>query len=174
MPHRTLRYLALLSCLAAFLSAWLGAAYAQQPVWLCVEIPATAQQGAGVFNCNYVSATNPLPVTTLPPAGVAILGNATGTTGAVVGTLAGVANKTTYICGFSVSAVGTGAVGPITIAGPATSLVFQMTAAAAGLVLNQSFTPCIAASSANTAITTTTTADGSASAVAVNSWGYQQ
>src|SRR4051794_9337952 len=51
-----------------------------------------------------------------------ITGNATGTTGAVVGTLAGAASKTTFICGFDVSAVGgTAAVGPITVAGVKTA-----------------------------------------------------
>jgi hypothetical protein len=109
------------------------------------------------------------------PTGAApIQGNTTGTTGAVVGTLAAVAGKTTYICGFAVSAVGSGAVGPITIAGLITaSQVYQFTASAGGGALNQSFTPCIPASAANTAITTTTTADGTATAVDVNSWGYQ-
>lgn len=104
-----------------------------------------------------------------------IVGNSTGTTGAVVGTLAAAAGRTTFICGFAVSALGgTATVGPITIAGPATSLVFQFSSTAAGATLTQGFTPCIPAAAVNTAITTTTTADGSASAVDVNSWGYQQ
>ena len=49
----------------------------------------------------------------------------------VVGTLAaGAGPKVTYICGFSVSAVGTGAVGPITIAGIVTSsMIFQAASA---------------------------------------------
>lgn len=104
-----------------------------------------------------------------------ITGNGTGSTGSVVGTLAAASGKTTYICGFSVSAIGTLAVGPITIAGTVgSSLVYQLTALAAGAVLTQTFTPCIPSSATNTAITTTTTADASASAVDVNSWGYQQ
>jgi len=36
------------------------------------------------------------------------------------------------------------------------------------------FTPCIQSSAINTAITVTTTANGTASAVDVNSWGFQQ
>jgi hypothetical protein len=108
-------------------------------------------------------------------AGGQIVGNSTGTTSAVVGTLAGTAGKTTYICGFAVSAIGgTAAVGPITIAGPSTSLVYELASTVTGVTLTQTFTPCIPASATNTAITTTTTADGSASAVAVNSWGFQQ
>jgi hypothetical protein len=112
----------------------------------------------------------------LPVGATAITGNSTGTTGAVVGTLAGVASKTTYICGFSVSAIGgTAAVGPITIANTITaSLIYELASTAGGVTLAQNFTPCIPATGTNTAITTTTTADGTASAVAVNSWGYQQ
>lgn len=105
-----------------------------------------------------------------------ITGNGAGTTGAVVGTLAGASGKTTYICGFSVDAVGgTAAIGPITVAGLVTSsMVFQLTSSATGVFRAVPFTPCIPASATNTAITITTTADGTASAVNVNSWGYQQ
>lgn len=111
----------------------------------------------------------------LPP-GSGITGNGAGTTGAVVGTLAAVVGKTTYICGFSVDAIGgTAAVGPITVAGLiGSSMVFQLTSSATGVSRSVPFTPCIPASAANTAIMVTTTADGSASAVNINSWGYQQ
>lgn len=105
-----------------------------------------------------------------------VTGNAAGSTGAVVGTLAGAASKTTYICGFNVSAIGgTAAVGPITIAGlTGSSQVYQASSSAAGgKVADASFNPCIPASAANTPITITTTADGTATAVDVNSWGYQ-
>jgi hypothetical protein len=110
------------------------------------------------------------------PAGATpITGNSTGTTGAVVGTLAAAASKVTYICGFNVSAIGgTAAVGPITIANLITaSMVYQMASSASGNTVGQTFTPCIPASAVNTAITITTTADGTASAVSVNSWGFQ-
>lgn len=111
-----------------------------------------------------------------PLAATAITGNAGGTTGAVVGTLAAAALKTTYICGFNVSAIGgTAAVGPITIAGLITaSMIYQMASTATGATVGQTFTPCIPASAVNTAITITTTADASATTVNVNSWGYQQ
>lgn len=125
--------------------------------------------------CTPVSNTKPLPIVNNAPGGV-ITGNATGTTGSVVGTLAAVSGKTTYICGFDVSAIGgTAAVGPITIANTVTaSLVYQLSSTASGVTLSRTFTPCIPASAANTAITVTTTADGTATAVSVNSWGYQQ
>ena len=125
------------------------------------------------------SASQPLPVSVasqFPSGSTPITGNATGTTGAVVGTLAAVAGKTTYICGLNVSATGgTAAVGPITVANTITgSLVFELNSSVAGSNISENFSPCIPASATNTAITTTTTADGTASAVAVNSWGFQQ
>lgn len=122
-----------------------------------------------------VDLTHPLPVTLTPP-GAGITGNATGTTGAVVGTLAAASGKTTYICGFDVTAIGgTATVGPITVAGlVGGSAVYYLTSSVAGSVLSRTYTPCIPGSAVNTAITITTTADGTASAVTVNSWGYQQ
>ena len=108
------------------------------------------------------------------PTGNIITGNATGSTSAVVGTLAGAVGKTTYICGFSVSSTGSAAVSPITVAGiVGSSMVFQNLSAGAG-ILQQAFYPCVPASAPNTAITVTTTADGTATAVNVNSWGFVQ
>ena len=108
------------------------------------------------------------------PIGAIITGNATGSTSAVVGTLVAVANKTTYICGFSVSSTGSAAISPITVAGiVGSSMVFQNLSAGAG-ILQQAFYPCVPASAPNTAITITTTADGTATAVNVNSWGFLQ
>lgn len=139
-----------------------------------------------------INAGNPLPVTsavTAPAAGTAgagypagataISGNATGSTAAVTGTLAGTAGKFTYICGFDVSAIGgTATVGPVTVGGLITAnQVYQVpvNSATNATVLGPfSFTPCIQASAVNTAITVTTTANGTATAVDVNSWGFQQ
>lgn len=167
--------LAVLGC-----AALSGAAQAQGVTRLCTPLYNAA---SGALSCPEVgqtgpgNGTNPLPVApyAYPVGATAITGNAAGTTGAVVGTLAGVAGKTIYICGFNVSAIGgTAAVGPITIAGLITaSMVYQLASSATGVTSGQTFTPCIPASALNTAITITTTADGSASAVDVNSWGYQ-
>lgn len=152
-----------------------------------LPIPALAQSNVAIWcptsgvplgwvPCGNTGTPVVVSLNSLPVGATAITGNATGTTGAVVGTLAGVGAKTTYICGFSMSAIGgTAAVGPITIANTITSsLVYQLASTATGITLVQNFTPCIPASAVNTAITITTTADGTASAVAVNSWGYQQ
>jgi hypothetical protein len=114
-----------------------------------------------------------------PSASSPITGNGTGSTGAVVGTLAAASGKTTYICGFNVQAIGgTATVGPITIAGlVGSSQVYQtdVNSATVGKTVAQAqFNPCIPASATNTAITVTTTANGTATAVDVNSWGYRQ
>jgi hypothetical protein len=159
-----------------FAAAWLlgvsVSANAAPLVAPCTQTTTTA------IECDPVNTANPLPVSpnSYPAGATAITGNGTGTTGAVVGTLAAAAAKLTYICGFAVSALGgTAAVGPITIAGlVGSSMVYYFASAAAGAQLTQAFTPCIPSSAVNTAITTTTTADGTASNVAVNSWGYQK
>ena len=131
-----------------------------------------------ILNGAVLSSANPLPINAvpgLPATGVtAIAGNATGTTGAVVGTLTATSTTTAYISGFSVSAVGgTAAVGPITVAGLAGgSQVYSMNSLAAGNTLVVNFASAIPASAVNTNITITTTADGTATSVAVNSWGF--
>lgn len=106
--------------------------------------------------------------------GTTVIGVGTGTTGAVVGTMPAVAGKTNYIAGFDVSAIGgTAAVGPIVLAGLlGGSFTYELASSVAGVIISRSFTPPLPASAVNTAITVTTTADGTASAVAVNVWGY--
>lgn len=154
----------------------------------CFNNVAGSQTDCGVVNMFLnsssqalsVTQTSPLPVANspLPSGATAITGNAAGTTGAVVGTLAGVAAKTTYICGFDVSAIGGAAQSsPITIAGlVGSSMVYQtdVNATAGKVLISRTFTPCIPASAVNTAITITTTAAAGATAVNVNSSGYQQ
>ena len=142
---------------------------------VCLAAPASAQTDVRL-NCLNPYATSPINQWTPCAAVTVITGNSTGSTGAVVGTLAGVSGHTTFLCGFNVSAVGgTAAVGPITIAGiPGSNMVYQLASTASGASVGNTFSPCIPATAANTAITITTTADGSASAVDVNAWGYQQ
>lgn len=137
-----------------------------------------AVTAAGITNCVGVGTNSPLPTINSSPGG-GITGNATGTTGAVVGTLAAAVGKTTYICGFNVQAIGgTATVGPITVAGlVGSSQIYQTDVNSATVgkqVASANFNPCIPASAVNTAITVTTTANGTATAVDVNSWGYQK
>lgn len=131
---------------------------------------------AGVPATQVVTVQSPASGGGFPSAATPISGNSTGTTGAVVGTLAAAGGKTTYICGFSISATGgVATLGPIVIAGLiGASQTYQLFSTATGANLNVPFTTCIPASATNTAITITTTADATASAVDVNSWGYQQ
>jgi hypothetical protein len=119
--------------------------------------------------------TSQYPTNSVTTSPTPITANSTGSTGAVVGTMAATASVTNFLCGFDVSAVGgTAAVGPITVAGLiGSSMVFQLTSTAGGVTLPVIFNPCIPASAANTAITVTTTADGTATAVDVNAWGYR-
>lgn len=139
-----------------------------------IRIRSTAV-ASGTVNIR-ISSTS-VQTSPVPTVVTQITGNAAGTTGAVVGTLAAAALKTTFICGFNVQAIGgTAAVGPITVAGlVGSSQVYQgSSSAAGGPVASGTFTPCLPASAVNTAITVTTTANGTATAVNVNSWGYQQ
>jgi hypothetical protein len=138
-----------------------------------ITVTTTADGTATAVDVNswgFRIAATPYPFTV-------ITGNSTGTTGAVTGTLAGTSGKTTYICGFSVAAIGgTATIGPVTVANTVgSSLVYQGSSSATGVTpISQTFSPCIPANATNTAITVATTADASATAVDVNAWGYQQ
>lgn len=136
--------------------------------------PTTPYDSNGA-QANFSSTASVQSVSQYPVGSSPITGNATGTTGAVVGTLAGVALKTTYICGLNISATGgVATLGPITVAGlVGSSMTFQLFSTATGANLTWNFSQCIPASAQNTPITITTTADGTASAVDVNSFGYQ-
>src|SRR6516162_5640435 len=123
--------------------------------------------GAAVLAAAALFFTPAVSQTSGVPTGNIITGNATGSTSAFVG-------KTTYICGLSVSSTGSAAISPITVAGVVgSSMIFQNVTAGTG-ILQQAFYPCVPASAPNTAITVTTTADGTATAVDVNSWGFVQ
>ena len=76
---------------------------AQQPV-----VPGSVSQPANGNSQAFLpySASNPLAVApqSYPNGATPITGNAQGTTGAVVGTLAAAVGKTTYICGLHIDA----------------------------------------------------------------------
>lgn len=109
-----------------------------------------------------------------------ITASATGTTAAVTATLAATSGKTTYICGFYISAAATaGTAVDATITGTITGTlnfvegVGATTADGAGN-LSQTFTPCVPASAADTAIAVNSGAAGTGGNTAVSAWGYQQ
>ena len=99
--------------------------------------PGNSTAGGSVQMCLN-SAQQAVPCNPGSSGGPAVVqANAAGTTGAVNVTLPAVAGKTTYLCGFAVSAIGSGAVGPITISGlfGSSNPTFQGTATAAGGVV---------------------------------------
>jgi hypothetical protein len=105
---------------------------------------------------------------------------ATGTTGAVTATLAIVANKTNFICGVDVSAIGgSAAVSPITITGLLNgTFTYQgVVSSTGGVNFTRNFGTsgqCIPASGTGVAIAVVTTAAAGATAVDVQAWGYYQ
>ena len=138
---------------------------------LLFATPALAQQapwwGGSATGTGYPTNSTPITAST------------TGTTAAIVATLPGVANKTTFICGFAMTSAGTttAAAGTGTVAGTiggTMSFAFEDPAPSAGqgrlIVL---FNACIPASAMNTAIVVTQPAGGTATVAAVTAWGYQ-
>lgn len=150
--------------------------------------PVTLTDGqAGWVQCDNagnqkVSGAITLSSTTLssqyPTGAVPYTATATGTTGATAATLTGAASVTTYICGFSIRANATAAAnGNAVVSGTITgSLNYtQYTAAvAAGVgVVEQTYSPCIPASAANTSIAVTSAAPGTGGVVSVSAWGFK-
>lgn len=122
--------------------------------------------------------TNPVGYSSQYPSGATPLtATATGTTAATTATLAGTAGKTTYICGFTISADATTALAAAaTVTGTITgslNFIQNVGAATAAGILIVPFNPCIPASAANTAIAVVSAPAGIAGNTAVNSWGYQ-
>ena len=110
------------------------------------------------------------------PAGASYQANAaTGTTGAVVATLPAVAGQFTYLCNLKVSAAGSATISPITIAGvQGGSWIVQGISAGGAPYEPTGWSPCLRSNAVNTAITITTTADATATAVDVQASGFSQ
>lgn len=119
-----------------------------------------------------------------PVGATPVTGSGTGTTGAVTATLAGVASKTTYVCGFSVTLTNPTAATntSVTLTGVITgTMTFGApTLAAAATVAQpekvvQNFYPCIPASAANTSIVVNSPALGAGAPLNTAAvWGYQK
>lgn len=175
--------LAVAGSLAAAAPSWAQAVFPTQApnvnvpgvVEMCIDQNGIAR-GCDPLVPRSVKVVSGIPSGPYPVGSFPITAIGTGTTGAVVGTLAAGGTRTTYICGVDVSVIGgTAAVGPIVIAGlTGGSFTYQASSTAAGgVALTRTFTPCIPGATQNTAITITTTADGTATAVDVNAWGFQ-
>lgn len=104
--------------------------------------------------------------------------SAVGTTGVTTATLAAVAAKFTYLCGFTITSDATAALaGTATVTGPVggtMSFIQNVGTATAAGTLTQAFQPCIQSSAVNTAIVVNSIAAGVGGNTAVVAWGYQQ
>lgn len=108
-----------------------------------------------------------------------ITASATGTTGATTATLSGSASVTTFICWYSIRANATAAVTVnATITGTISgTLNFTQWVApnASGVgIVEGIFSPCVAASAANTAIAVVSGAAGTGGVTSVSTGGYRQ
>lgn len=125
------------------------------------------------------SAQQPLTFSIAPPAdSIPLTQSTTGTTGSISVTLAGAANKYTYICGFTVTSGGTttALAGNVTITGTVggtQNFTYVFVSSGQGL-LGINFAPgCITSSAQNTSIVMTVPAGGTGTTVAATIWGYR-
>jgi hypothetical protein len=183
-----------LSAAVLFLFGLASAALAQQspgvsPVQCAFNtaLPTIATGNFGYVQCDTngrfiitgaVTATSPATGGGFPTGAIATTNTGTGTTGATIATLAAVAAKFTYICGFTISSDATAAIaGTATVVGTVggtMSYIQNVGSATAAGVLSQTFAPCIPSSAVNTAIVITSVAAGTGGNTAVTAWGYQQ
>ena len=136
--------------------------------------------------CTPVSSSAPLPTsdTGQPTGAIAVEGNAVGSTGIIAATLAGVSSKTTYVCGFYYQGSNPTAAANVVIAITGIGALnggFAYPTNAIGATTPQppplviTFSPCIPANAANTAIVFTASGLGAGATIAsIASWGYQQ
>jgi len=151
----------------------LAGAYYVQPVF-----GSTSGGGTQVDLTHGLPVQGSVSLTSLFPANAtAITASATGTTAATTATLANVGGKTTYICGFTISAKATSATsGAATVTGTVTgtlNYIQNVGTATVASTLSQTFAPCVPASGANIAIAVQSVAAGSGGNTAVTAWGYQ-
>lgn len=113
----------------------------------------------------------------IPQGAQPVTNSATGTTAAVVATLAASTTRLTWICGFVMTSGGTTAalVGNATVTGTiGGTLNFAYVDVATGQgVLGVAFPQCIPGTAVNTAIVVTMPAGGAGTVAAVSAWGYQ-
>jgi hypothetical protein len=103
-------------------------------------------------------------------------GAATGTTGAVTATITPPAGRIFFLCGFDISAIGgTATIAPITVTNlQGGTLTYYASSSVAGTTLSIRYAPCINATAIGQSVSIATTADGTATNVAVNMWGTYQ
>lgn len=184
-----LRYkviLGVLLCVAGLrVAAWAANNYRiANPGGTTTTLKSTDNAGTHTPHVNVDTITTVAPPTSQYPSGATPItaSSANVANASAVATLAGVALKTTYICGFHITSGGSTAAALVTptITGTITGTMNFTYATVAGVTLsNQSLvsaigTPCIPASAVNTAIVVTLPALGAGNTNAtVNAWGYQ-
>lgn len=174
---KRLAYLALGIILGSALAAYAADNYRQSVPGGTTVTKRAVEVSTGVYSDGVVS-TSDYPAGATPiTASSANVANAS-----AAATLAGVATKTTYICGFNITSAGSTAAAVVTptISGTITGTMNFTYATIAGVtlmnpVLSQNMGGrCIPASAANTAIVVTLPALGAGNTNAtVNAWGYQ-
>jgi hypothetical protein len=132
-------------------------------------------------NVNVLNQAFPPYPTTATAIANPVTASATGTTASVAGSLPAVANRFTYLCGFSVSpgSAATAITITVVVTGVKNTLTWAVGApvtavGTTGAILTQTFSPCIPSSAMNTAIVVTSGALGTSGVNNdVNVWGYQ-
>ena len=154
--------------LAALLaSLFLSQACAQAPPTPAV---ATQQPQPVTFSAQNLFIA-PYPLNAVP-----VQASGTGTTAAINLSLPGASGKTTYLCGFSYWTSATAATfGTLTVTNIQTTMSFEQPVGAipAVLELSKTFSPCIPASAANTAVNINGVAPGTGGVGTAAAWGYQ-
>jgi hypothetical protein len=145
--------------LVALLALYASIAFAQSP-------SGTGMRGGG--NAGYPAGATPTAA------------GSTGTTSAVTASIAATAGKVSFLCGFSIGNAQT-STGTIVTAPTVTGVIGSVTLTyevqntlSTSNIFSQTFSPCLAGSGQNAAVTVTSPANADASAVAVNAWGYVQ
>lgn len=148
------------------------------PALALAQSPPRVTPDDGVGNVLGTAAGTALAISPVPGA-TQVVGAGTGTTAATTATLAGAAGKTTFICGFTITAGATaaanGAATVATLIGAVTFTYNQAVGTATAPVkTTETFSPCVPANATNTAITVTSAAAGTAGVTDVNAWGFQK
>lgn len=133
----------------------------------CAVLCAGAASGTLTLSSQYPAGATPITV------------SATGTTGAVIGTLPGVPGKTTYLCGYTIDADATAAtVVNASVSGLVTGSMVRrqnVGAVATGtFTTGQTFPLCLPASAQNTNVSVASGSAGTGGVTFVVVWGYQQ
>lgn len=165
------------AALVAVGCAWSMTAWGQANNSNTWQTPGNQTVGGFVEMClNSGSQAVPCSGNSSLATGTTITATGAGTTAATTATLAAATGKTTYICGFVITASATSATAGLatvaTVVGGNT-LTFGETVGTTPVQLAENFSPCIPANATNTGITVTSAAAGTGGVTNVSAWGFQ-